>query len=49
MFSDTELDEYRKEFRKIGLSLTEEEMHEILDYFYVYGSMMYDMLDNELI
>lgn len=49
MFSDLELDEYRKEFGKIGLSLTDEEMHEILDYLYVYGNMMYDMLNNELI
>ena len=38
-----------KEFRKIGLSFTDEEMREILGYLYVYGSMMYDMLDNELV
>ena len=49
MFSETELDDYRKEFRKIGLSFTDEEMREILGYLYVYGSMMYDMLDNELV
>ena len=34
MFSDTELDDYRKEFRKIGLSFTDEEMREILGYLY---------------